>query len=130
MRGRGQEFHANSGAFIPGFAEEDDAALLFFLRFWVHEDQHFALINFVAQFQEPAVGADHLRFADFAEFPALMGAAEGLQTHLVEDALAAALRGLSQFGHGVMMAFPLEGGQLPFRTGVPTGQGPGFPLVS
>jgi hypothetical protein len=127
MRSGGQEFHADSRTFIPGFTQEDDPAFLLFLCLRVDENEHFAVIDLVAQVQQASVGADDQRLADFQEFPALMTAAQGLQTHPVEDALAAALRGLSQFCHGLIMAFPLKGVNCPFGQVFPLGKVLCFP---
>jgi hypothetical protein len=106
MRGGGKEFDAYACAAITGVAQVDDAAFLFFLSFGVDQDEHFAVIDFVAEVEQATVGADDQGFADFAKFAAFMIAAEGLQAHLVKDTLAAALRTLSYFDHGSMMACP------------------------
>jgi len=91
MRGRRQELHTHARTAVSSFAQEDDAAFLFFLRLWIHQDQHFAVVDFIAQVQQPAMGADHQGLADLAKLLARVAAAQCLQPHLVEDALAAAL---------------------------------------
>ena len=47
----------------------NDPAFLFFLRFRVHQNQHFAVIDFMAEVEQAAMGTHHQRLADFAKFP-------------------------------------------------------------
>ena len=47
MRGRRQEFHANTLPSIAGLSEENNAAFLFFLSGWIFQDKHFAVVDFV-----------------------------------------------------------------------------------
>ena len=78
MRGWRQELHTHARTTVSDFAQEYDAAFLFFLRLWIHQDQHFAVIDFVAQVQQPAMGADNQCLADLAKLLARMAAAKSL----------------------------------------------------
>ena len=118
-RGR-QEFHAHTNPFTSALAQIDDTAFLFFLGFRVHQNQHFAIINFMAQVQQTPMSAYDQCFADLAKLPAIMTAAQGLQTHLVKHALAAALRALSEFYHALIMGSPPDMVNCPFGQVFPT----------
>jgi hypothetical protein len=91
MRCRRQKLHPHTRSSVARFSQEDDAAFLFFLRFRVHQDQHFAIIDVMAQVQQATMSAHHQCFTDFAKFAAFVAAPERLHAHLVKDALAAAL---------------------------------------
>jgi len=48
MRGWGQEFHTNADASVTAFPEIDDSAFLLFLGFRIYQNEHFAVVDFVA----------------------------------------------------------------------------------
>lgn len=110
----GEEFHANTDTAIASSAQVDDPAFLFFLSFRVHQDEHFAIIDLVAEVQEPAMSADDQGFANFAKLAAFMAASLCLQAHFAKDALATTLRALSEVNHGLMMGWERKGVNCPF----------------
>ncbi len=125
MRCRGQKFNAHASPAVSWFSQVHDAALLFFLCLRIHQYQHFAIVDFVAQIQQPTVSADHQRLADFAEFTAFVAASQGLQAHLVEDALAAALCAFGNLFHALIFALAPKPVNCPFGQVFPSG-GPFF----
>jgi hypothetical protein len=118
MRRRSEELDAYASTPVSWFPKENDPAFLLFLRFRVYEDEHLALIDFMAQVQKASVGADHQRLANFTKLAAFMVPAEGLQAHLKKDTLATALSAFGNLNHMFIMACRAKKGQLPFRTGV------------
>jgi hypothetical protein len=121
MRGRRQKFYTHTSSPIPWFPQEHNTAFLLFLRLRVHQYQHFALVNLMAQMQQPAMSADHQRLADLAKFSALMVAPHCLQTHLVEDTLAAALCAFGKLYHALIFALAPKRVNCPFGQVFPSG---------
>ena len=74
-------------------AQIDDPAFLFFLGYWVCQDQHFAAIYFMLHQQQASVGIHHHGFARFLKLLAVMLAALRFDTYLVKDSPAAARYG-------------------------------------
>lgn len=91
MRRRRQELHANSLAPLAGLSLKNHAALLLFQSFRVRQNEHFAVVDFVLQKQQPAVRVDHHGFARLFEFLSVMRAALRLYAHLVECPSAASV---------------------------------------
>ncbi len=91
VRCRRQKLHAHSGSFAASFSQVNNPAFLLFLRFRIHQNQHFAIIDFVAEVEQAPVGTHHQRFANFPKLTSLVAASLGLQPHFVKDALAATL---------------------------------------
>jgi hypothetical protein len=114
VRCRRQELHANSRSPVARFAQIHNPTFLFFLGFRIHQNQHFAVIDFVPEIQQTAVGADHQRLANLAEFAALVAPSECLQAHLMEDALATALSAFSKLYHALIFALPPKPVNCPF----------------
>jgi hypothetical protein len=114
MRRRRQELHTHAGAAVASVAQVDNPAFLLFLRYRIHQDQHFAIVDFMAKIQEPAMSAHDQGLADFPKLPALVTAPEGLQTHLMKDALAAALRSFSEVYHGAIFSLRISWVNCPF----------------
>lgn len=106
MRSRCQELHAYANALAPTVSQVHNPAFLFFLGFGIHQYQHLPVVHFMPQVQQPAMRANHQSFAHLAKLPPLMAAPQGLQPHLVEHALAASLRALSEFSHALIFASP------------------------
>jgi hypothetical protein len=119
IRGRGQEFHADSLPAIPRLTDKNYPAFLFFQGLRMHQHQHFPVIDFIAQHQQRPVRVHHLGFANFTKLPAIMAAPYGLQPHLMKDALASARGVLQNFAHTPMLRAGTQHRQLPERTGVP-----------
>ena len=94
VRRGSQELHTDAIAAVATFAEEHNTALLFFLSLGIDQYEHLAVVDFVAEIQETTMGANHESLASLAKLPTLMAAPEGLQTHLVKDALAPTGTGL------------------------------------
>jgi len=114
MRCRRQKLNAYASPAVSGFAQIDNPAFLLFLGLRVNQHQHFAVVDFVAQIQQAAVSADHQGLTDFAKLAAFMAATEGLQAHLMEDTLAAALRAFGNLSHAPIFALPQKGVNCPF----------------
>jgi hypothetical protein len=108
MWGGGEKLDADSRAFITRVSQVHDAAFLLLLCFWIDQDEHFAAIDLVTEIQKAAMGADDQSLADFTKLAAFVITTQGLQPHFVKNALAAALRGLSEFYHGVHDGFSYE----------------------
>ena len=96
---RRQKLHPDANALRPALPGEHDPALQLFLRFRIHQHQHFIVINFMPQHQQAPVGVDYKGFAHLAKLLPRMAAPEGLQFHPVKNALAAAVRGKGGFLH-------------------------------
>ena len=86
----GQKLNTHSLAPITGIPQENHSAFLLFQSFRVGQHQHFPVVNFMLQEQQPAVGVDHYGLAIFAKLATVMAASFGLHLHLVEHPAAAA----------------------------------------
>ena len=103
MGRRRQELYSNTNAPIARISQVHDPAFLFFLGFRADQHKDFALHDFVAEDQQPAVGAHDHRFADLAKLAPFVATPQRLQLGFMEDALAATVPGFDQFSHGVIM---------------------------
>ena len=115
VRGGRQEFHSNADPLRATLSGEHDPAFLFFLSLRIHQYQHLVGIHFMAQNQQAAMSIHHQRFTDLAKLLPGMAAAQRLQLHAVEHALAAAIGGKGGFLHNVpMMSLARTGVNCPF----------------
>jgi hypothetical protein len=121
MRRRRQKLYTHTSSPIPRFPQEHNTAFLLFLGLRVHQYQHFALVDLMAQVQQPSMSADHQRLADLAKFAALMVAPHCLQTHLVKDTLAAALCAFGKLYHALIFALARRRVNCPFGQVFPSG---------
>ncbi len=96
-----QKFHSDTNSLRSALTGEHNAALLFLLRFRIHQHQHFVVINLMPQYQQAAMRIHHQGFTHLAKLLPRMVAAQGLQLHPVENALAAPVCGKSGFLHSV-----------------------------
>jgi len=99
MRSGREELDPDASSTVADVAGENNPAFLLFLSDWVYQDEHLAVVHLVAKHEQAAVRIHDKRFADFAEFTAIVPAALGLKPHLVKDALAAALGDVCGFAH-------------------------------
>jgi hypothetical protein len=88
-RGGSEKFDSDALAALAGVPLINHAAFLFFIRIGVHKDEQFAIIDFVLEKQQAALGVDHNGFAGFLELAAVVGAALGLEALLEKNAAAA-----------------------------------------
>src|SRR5262249_30286588 len=111
-RGSGsEELNTDALTTIIGLTKIDHSAFQLFLRFRVGEDQHFAVVDFVLEHKQPAVGVDDDGLADFLEFFSVVATTGGLHAHLVEYAGAASRRLVKYFRHEDMFGRRVEEGQ-------------------
>ena len=96
-----QKFHSDTNSLRSALTGEHNAALLFLLRFRIHQHQYFVVINLMPQYQQAAMRIHHQGFAHLAKLLPRMVAAQGLQLHPVKNALAAPVCGKSGFLHSV-----------------------------
>jgi hypothetical protein len=89
MRRRGEKFDSHALPFLPWIAQVDDPAFQLFLRLRVADDQHLPILDFMLQEQQTAVGIDDYRFADLAEFAAIMAASLRLHAYFMKNPRAA-----------------------------------------
>ena len=99
MRGRRGEFDSDAHAFCSDISLINDPAFLLFLRFRIGQNQNLAVVHFVFQHQQAAVGVDYGRFADFAKFPAMVVLPLRLYPHPVEYAAASSAHRVRDFAH-------------------------------
>lgn len=97
-RGR-KKLNSHALPFVARIAQEHHAALLLLHRFGIRQDQHFALVDFMLEHEQGAVGVYDHGFARFAEFTAVVPTSVGLNPHFVKDASAAARRDKGHFAH-------------------------------
>lgn len=98
-----QKLNANPLSSVSRFADEHDAAFQLFHGDRIFQHDHFAVIYFIAQVQQTAVGIDHHCLAYLAKLLAIMAAPMSLQSHLVKDTLAPASANLDLFLHVVIL---------------------------
>lgn len=99
MRSGREELNPDASPTVTGVSGEDDPAFLLFLSDWVYQDEHLAIVHLVAKHEQAAVRIHDERFADLAEFAAIVPAALCLKPHFVKHALAAALGDVGGFAH-------------------------------
>ena len=114
-----QKFHAYARAPFTGFAQIHDAALLLFLGFRVHQNQHLAVVDFMAQIEQPAVRRSPPASRRFRETSARRGCGQApanASCGTYAGCAVASFVPVRPCAHHLLRAKP---GQLPFRTGVP-----------
>jgi hypothetical protein len=104
---RGKKFNSHTLPAVSGFTDEYDPAFLLFLRNRIFEDNHFAVIHFIAQIQQSAMRIYDYGLANFAKLLTVVRAAMHLQPHLVEDALASPRTRSHSFLHAPILGSPV-----------------------
>ena len=103
MRRGSEKLNTNALTAVPGFADKHDSAFLFFLRDWIFENEHFAVVDLVAESQQATMGVDDHGLANFTKFLAAMRTAMNMQPHLVEDTMTSARADVHCFLHAPIL---------------------------
>jgi hypothetical protein len=93
VRAGREEFDADASALVGGFADEDDPALLLFIRRGIIEHELRSDLERLLKVEEAAMGVDDDRLAVLAEFAAVGIAARGADGDAREDSRTTALGG-------------------------------------
>ncbi len=84
---------------ILQFTDENNAAFQLLLRQKILQDNHHAILDFVAHVQQPAVGIYHHCLANLAKLSPVVAPPLGLYAHFVKNTLAPSCAGLEYFAH-------------------------------
>ncbi len=124
VRCRRQKLHAHSGSLATGLSQVNNPAFLFFLRFRIHQNQHFAIIDFVAVGSAGRRGHSPPAFRKLPETYVPGGCVPGPATASCERRVGCDVVNFERVLPCAHHHLAPKPGQLPFRTGVATPASP------